>query len=74
MPEIKKSIKYKTNLNKISASEIKAAGFKSKIIAKNFAKLTDIRAKDYNNEQSLLNALTNKLNQFKKLGLEFIIC
>ena len=36
-----------------------------------FAKLSDVNPKEYSNEEALLNALKNKLNNFKKLGLEF---
>ena len=66
-----KIIKYKTSINKIKASTLKEIGFKSKLIAKKFAKLTDVNPKEYINEESLLTALKNKLNNFKKLGLEF---
>ena len=64
-------IKYKTSINKIKASTLKELGFKSKTIAKNFAKLTDVNPKEYSNEELLLTALKNKLSMFQKLGLEF---
>ena len=64
-------IKEKPNISKISAATLKEIGFKSKAIAKNFAKLSDVNPKDFNTESALLTALKNKLNNFKKLGLEF---
>ena len=64
-------IKQKPNISKISAATLKEIGFKSKAIAKNFAKLSDVNPKDFNTESALLTALKNKLNNFKKLGLEF---
>ena len=64
-------IKQKPNISKISAATLKEIGFKSKTIAKNFAKLSDVNPKDFNTESALLTALKNKLNNFKKLGLEF---
>ena len=71
MTKKEKIIKYKTNINKIKASTLKELGFKSKLIAKKFAKLTDVNPKEYSNEELLLNALKNKLSMFQKLGLEF---
>ena len=71
MSKNEKIIKYKTSINKIKASTLKEIGFKSKLIANKFAKLTDVNPKEYINEESLLTALKNKLNNFKKLGLEF---
>ena len=64
-------IKEKPNISKISAATLKEIGFKSKAIAKNFAKLSDVNPKDFNTESALLTALKTKLNNFKKLGLEF---
>jgi len=64
-------IKQKPNISKISAATLKEIGFKSKAIAKNFAKLSDVNPKNFNDESSLLKALKNKLENFKKLGLEF---
>jgi hypothetical protein len=64
-------IKQKPNISKISAVTLKEIGFKSKTIAKNFAKLSDVNPKNFNDESSLLKALKNKLENFKKLGLEF---
>ena len=64
-------IKQKPNISKISAATLKEIGFKSKAIAKYFAKLSDVNPKDFNTESALLTALKNKLNNFKKLGLEF---
>ena len=64
-------IKQKPNISKISAATLKETGFKSKAIAKNFAKLSDVNPKNFNDESSLLKALKNKLENFKKLGLEF---
>ena len=71
MTKKEKIIKYKTSINKIKASTLKEIGFKSKLIAKNFAKLTDVNPKEYSNEELLLTALKNKLSMFQKLGLEF---
>ena len=71
MTKKEKIIKYKTSINKIKASTLKELGFKSKTIAKNFAKLTNVNPKEYSNEELLLTALKNKLSMFQKLGLEF---
>ncbi len=71
MSNTEKIIKYKTSINKIKASTLKELGFKSKTIAKNFAKLTNVNPKEYSNEELLLKALKNKLSMFQKLGLEF---
>ena len=71
MTKKEKILKYKTSINKIKASTLKDLGFKSKLIAKKFAKLTDVNPKEYSNEELLLNALKNKLSMFQKLGLEF---
>ena len=71
MTKKEKVIKYKTSINKIKASTLKELGFKSKLIAKKFAKLTDVNPKEYSNEELLLTALKNKLSMFQKLGLEF---
>ena len=71
MTKKEKIIKYKTSINKIKASTLKELGFKSKTIAKNFAKLTDVNPKEYSNEELFLTALKNKLSMFQKLGLEF---
>ena len=60
MTKKEKIIKYKTSINKIKASTLKELGFKSKTIAKNFAKLTDVNPKEYSNEELLLTALKNK--------------
>ena len=38
-------IKQKPNISKISAATLKEIGFKSKAIAKNFAKLSDVNPK-----------------------------
>ena len=40
-------IKQKPNISKISAATLKELGFKSKAIAKNFAKLSDVNPKDF---------------------------
>jgi hypothetical protein len=71
MPKQEKIIKYKTNINKISAKEIKEAGFKSKAIARNFARYTNIKSKEYSSNEALLNAMKTKLNQLEKIGLSF---
>ena len=65
MPDTEKKIKYKTNINKIKSSDLKQIGFKSKIIAKKFAKLTNIKQKEYVNEEALLTALKTRLNSLK---------
>ena len=46
-------IKEKPNISKISAATLKEIGFKSKAIAKNFAKLSDVNPKDFNTESAL---------------------
>ena len=61
-------IKQKPNISKISAVTLKEIGFKSKAIAKNFAKLSDVNPKNFNDESALLKALKNKLENFRKLG------
>ena len=71
MTKKEKVIKYKTSISKIKASTLKKMGFKSKLFAKKFAKLTDVNPKEYSNEELLLTALKNKLSMFQKLGLEF---
>ena len=58
-------IKQKPNISKISAATLKELGFKSKAIAKNFAKLSDVNPKDFNTESALLTALKNQLNNFR---------
>ena len=47
-------IKQKPNISKINAATLKEIGFKSKAIAKNFAKLSDVNPKNFNDESSLL--------------------
>ena len=47
------------NISKIKASKLKEIGFKSKAIAKTFAKLSNIKAKKYETEDEFLNALKN---------------
>jgi hypothetical protein len=59
------------SFSKINSKTLKNIGFKSKTIAKKFAILSDIKLKDYNNEQVFLNVLKNKLTNFQKLGLKF---
>ena len=54
MTKKEKIIKYKTSINKIKASTLKDLGFKSKLIAKKFAKLTDVNPKEFSNEELLL--------------------
>ena len=60
-------IKQKPNISKISAATLKEIGFKSKAIAKNFAKLSDVNPKDYNNESALLTALKNNFSEFTRV-------
>ena len=71
MTKKEKFIKYKTSISKIKASTLKELGFKSKLIARKFAKLTDVNPKEFSNEELLLTELKNKLSMFQKLGLEF---
>ena len=71
MTKKEKVIKYKTSISKIKASTLKELGFKSKLIARKFAKLTDVNPKEFSNEELLLTELKNKLSMFQKLGLEF---
>ena len=61
------------NISKIKASKLKEIGFKSKAIAKTFAKLSNIKAKKYETEEDFLNALKNKLSNFQKIGLDFTL-
>ena len=57
--------------SKIKAPLLKQLGFKTKKIAINFAKLSNVKAKTFNTEEQLLNALKSKLSNFQKLGLDF---
>ena len=56
----------KNTLTKIKASTLKELGFKSKLIAKKFAKLTDVNPKEFSNEELLLTAL-NMIKRMMKL-------
>ena len=55
----------------MKAADLKALGFKTKAIAKTFAKLSDVTAKNYKTEFDFIEALKRKVDNFKKLGLEF---
>ena len=55
----------------MKAADLKALGFKTKAIAKTFAKLSDVTAKNYKTEYDFIEALKHKVDNFKKLGLEF---
>ena len=63
--------RVKPSINKMKATDLKALGFKTKAIAKTFAKLTDVTAANYKTEHDFIEALKHKINNFKKLGLEF---
>ena len=63
--------RVKPSINKMKAADLKALGFKTKAIAKTFAKLTDVTAANYKTEHDFIEALKHKINNFKKLGLEF---
>ena len=63
--------RVKPSINKMKAADLKALGFKTKAIAKTFAKLSDVTAKNYKTEFDFIEALKQKIDNFKKLGLEF---
>ena len=63
--------RVKPSVNKMKAKDLKELGFKTKAIAKTFAKLTDVTAANYKTEYAFIEALKHKINKFKKLGLEF---
>ena len=63
--------RIKPSINKMKAADLKALGFKTKAIAKTFAKLSDVTAKNYKTEFDFMEALKRKIDNFKKLGLEF---
>ena len=63
--------RVKPSINKMKAADLKALGFKTKAIAKTFAKLSDVTAKNYKTEFDFIEALKHKVDNFKKLGLEF---
>ena len=63
--------RVKPSINKMKAADLKALGFKTKSIAKTFAKLSDVTAANYKTEHDFIEALKHKINNFKKLGLEF---
>jgi glucuronate isomerase len=63
--------RVKPSINKMKAADLKALGFKTKAIAKTFAKLSDVTAANYKTEHDFMEALKHKINNFKKLGLEF---
>ena len=63
--------RVKPSINKMKAADLKALGFKTKAIAKTFAKLSDVTAANYKTEHDFIEALKHKINNFKKLGLEF---
>jgi len=63
--------RIKPSINKMKAADLKALGFKTKAIAKTFAKLSDVTAKNYKTEFDFMEALKRKVDNFKKLGLEF---
>ena len=63
--------RVKPSINKMKAADLKALGFKTKAIAKTFAKLSDVTAKNYKTEFDFIEALKRKVDNFKKLGLEF---
>ena len=63
--------KPKLSFNTINSQTYKNIGFKSKTIAKKFAILTDVKIKDYNNEQDFLKVLKNNIINFQKLGINF---
>ena len=63
--------RVKPSVNKMKAKDLKELGFKTKAIAKTFAKLTDVTAANYKTEYAFIEALKHKINNFKKLGLEF---
>jgi len=62
--------RVKPSINKMKAADLKALGFKTKAIAKTFAKLSDVTAKNYKTEFDFIEALKHKVNNFKMLGLE----
>jgi hypothetical protein len=60
----------KLKFSNISAQDLKAIGFKQKSIAQKFSKLFDVNVKNFKNKEEFLTKLGEKLNNFKKLGLD----
>ena len=65
--------RVKPSINKMKAADLKALGFKTKAIAKTFAKLSDVTAKNYKTEHDFMEALKHKINNFKKSILDFLL-
>ena len=63
--------KSEINFSKIKASDFKQAGFKSKLTARKFAQLLNIKTKGYENASDYLKVLETKLQSFKKIGMDF---
>jgi hypothetical protein len=49
--------RVKPSINKIKAADLKALGFKTKAIAKTFAKLSDVTAAYYKTEFDFIEAI-----------------
>ena len=62
--------RVKPSINKMKAADLKALGFKTKAIAKTFAKLSDVTAKNYNKKDidDIIKKLTSAdlIEQFMK--------
>ena len=63
--------KSEVNFSKIKAAEFKQAGFKSKITARKFAQLLNIKTKGHETASSFLKVLETKLKLFKDIGMDF---
>ena len=55
----------KPSISKMKAADLKVLGFKTKAIAKTFAKLSDVTAANYKTEHDFMEALKRKVNNFK---------
>ena len=62
---------FNINISKIKAAEFKQAGFKSKITARKFAQLLNIKTKGHETASSFLKVLETKLKRFKDIGMDF---
>jgi hypothetical protein len=63
--------KSNINISKIKAADFKQAGFKSKLIARKFAQLLNIKTKGYENASDYLNVLESRLKKFNDIGMDF---
>ncbi len=63
--------KSEVNFSKIKASDFKQAGFKSKITARKFAQLLNIKTKNMKVHLVFFKVLKTKLKRFKDIGMNF---